>query len=258
MGNNDTLNYKSFGQGDPVVILHGLLGSLDNWQTIARQLAEDYTVFIVDQRNHGKSFHSDTMNYKAMAEDLANFLDEQGVHRVSLVGHSMGGKTAMKFAGSYPNILDKLVVVDIGPKAYPPGHDNILDALQALPVGRIESRTEADDLLAEHISDQGVRMFLLKNLARDGDGYKWKMNLPAIVNHYDEITEAVYPSQPHEGPSLFIKGEKSDYIQDEDWTKIQEHFPAATLKSIDNAGHWVHADQPEAMLEALRDFLHGA
>lgn len=249
------LNFKSFGQGPPVVILHGLLGSLDNWQTLGRELAEDYTVFIVDQRNHGRSPHDPEMNYPAMAADLARFLERQWVHHTHVIGHSMGGKTAMTLADRYPGLVDRLVVVDIGPKAYPPGHELILDALQSVPLDRIEDRGDAEDFLAKRISSRAVRLFLMKNLAREKQGFRWKMNLPALVEHYDDITAAVWPAQAYEGDTLFIRGGNSDYIPDEDWPGIQASFPNAELLTIEGAGHWVHAEKPTEILAAFRSFF---
>lgn len=253
--NEVNLNYKSFGQGPPVVILHGLLGSLDNWQTLAKELARDFTVFIVDQRNHGRSPHDPEMNYRAMSGDLVEFLHSQWIYKTHVIGHSMGGKTAMTLAARFPGLVDKLVVVDIGPKAYPPGHDAILEALQRVPVDQITERSEAEDILAETIHSQAIRLFLLKNMGRNQEGFHWKMNLPALVEHYPEIIGSVWPEEPYEGETLFIRGGNSDYIPDSDWPEIQEHFPNARLETIEGAGHWVHAEKPEEILAVFRDFI---
>lgn len=250
-----TLNYKSFGQGPPVIILHGLFGSLDNWQTFAKQLAEDFTVYIIDQRNHGRSPHADQMAYPLAAEDLRAFMEDQWIYETHLIGHSMGGKTAMQFAFDHPDLLDRLVVVDIAPKTYQGGHEAIFEAMLSLDFGVIESRTDAEEQLARSISNPGIRLFLLKNLHRNQDGsYGWKMNLPVLHRDYPNITGAV-EGTPFEGPSMFVRGSHSDYIQDSDWPRIEELFPKAQLETIDKAGHWVHAERPKALLSLVRKFL---
>lgn len=249
------INFKTFGQGPPVVILHGLFGNLDNWQTFAKQLAAEHTVYILDQRNHGRSFHADEMNYPIMAEDLRQFLEDQWVYRSHLIGHSMGGKTAMQFALDFPDMVDRLVVVDIAPKAYVGGHQDIFDAMLSLDLDQVSSRKEAEEQLATRIADPGVRLFLLKNLTRgEQDKYRWKVNLPALHRAYAGILAPV-TGPPFPGPALFVRGERSDYIQDTDWPVIETLFPAARLETITGAGHWVHADAPEALLQVVRSFL---
>ncbi len=250
------LNYKTFGRGEPLIILHGLFGMLDNWQTLAKKFAAHFTVFIIDQRNHGRSPHTDAMSYPLMAQDLYDFMSAHWIHRAHILGHSMGGKTAMQLALDYPEVVDKLVVVDIGPWQNEPGHELIFEALQALPLDQLQSRREAELQLADRISDAGIRRFLLKNMTRNKEGgYRWKMNLPAITKHYAEILSAVKADQPYKGPALFIKGEESEYIRQEDEAKIQRWFSAAQLWSIAGAGHWIHTDEPEALSEAVLDFL---
>lgn len=246
------LNYKSFGQGDPIVILHGLFGTLDNWQTIAKQLAEQYTVYIVDQRNHGRSPHREEMNYPVMAEDLKTFMESHWMYKAHIVGHSMGGKTAMQFALEYPDMVDSLVVIDIAPKIYLDGHTPIFEALLSLDLNTLESRNQADDLLRQRIKDYSVRQFLLKNLIRSKtDGFKWKMNLPVIHNQYPDILQAVSGDHPFEGPTLFVKGSQSDYILPEDEPEIFALFPNAKIETVRNASHWVHAEAPAALLALL-------
>ncbi len=186
------LNYKEFGQGEPIIILHGLFGMLDNWQTIAKRLANDYWIFVVDQRNHGKSPHVNGLSYPLMAQDLKAFMDQHWIPQAHIIGHSMGGKTAMQFAFEYPDMVDKLVVLDIAPPANESGHGLIFDALHSVDLQKIETRIEADEKLAQKIKDYGVRQFLLKNLSRQKEGgYRWKMNLEAISNNYDNILAAV-------------------------------------------------------------------
>jgi pimeloyl-ACP methyl ester carboxylesterase len=256
------LHYKKFGQptAKPLLILHGLFGMLDNWQTLALQFAQQYCVYIIDQRNHGKSPHAASHTYPDMANDLLTFVDEHGIEKFYLIGHSMGGKTAMQFAVENEYRVDKLVIVDIAPKDYPMGeHDAIFDAFFDLPVHDIESRQDAENHLAQRITDVGVRQFLLKNLYRTNAGYyEWRCNVKAIHNHYAHILAnslAYYDTFSH--PTLFVKGGKSDrYIDaNEDMELIQHHFPLAQLQIINNAGHWVHAEQPKEFFDAVSHFL---
>ena len=250
------LNFKSFGQGDPVVILHGLFGMLDNWQTIAKELAKHYSVFIVDQRNHGRSPHSEEFNYSIMAEDLRDFLESQWIYKSHIIGHSMGGKTAMQFALDNPEMVDRLVVVDIGPDQNTGNHSAIYDALLQVPIDTIQSRKEAEALLATHISDFGIRQFLLKNLSRRKEGgYRWKMNLPVLHTKYEEILKSIHGDQAFEEPTLFIKGGRSNYLQETDLPQIQHLFPAAEMHTVADAGYWVHAEKPKELLALVQSFL---
>ena len=250
------LNYKTFGQGDPLIILHGLFGTLDNWQTFAKHFASHYSVYLVDQRNHGRSPHTPDMNYPAMAEDLKQFMEANWIYQSHIIGHSMGGKAAMQFALEYPDMVDKLVVVDIAPKAYTPAHQAIYDALLSVDLDQISERREADAILKPKIADRAIRQFLLKNLSRKpGQGYRWKMNLEALHRHYGEILGAISSDDPYEGPTLFIRGERSDYITDADRAAIEALFPNASIETVRAAGHWVHAEQPGAMQRLISDFL---
>ncbi len=250
------LNYKSFGQGDPLIILHGMFGTLDNWQTIAKQLAEDYTVFIVDQRNHGRSPHAPEMDYPTMAEDLHDFMESHWIYKAHLLGHSMGGKTVMQFALTYPQMVDKLVVVDIAPKTYVGGHQVIFEALLSVDLDKLANRKEAEAQLGNYIDDFGVRQFLLKNLTRKKEGgFEWKMNLAAIWAHYQDILKTVTGPEVFAGPSLFIRGGKSNYVATEDMPEIKALFTAAQLATVEDAGHWVHAEAPAILLAKLQKFL---
>jgi esterase len=250
------LNYKVLGQGDPIIILHGLFGMLDNWQTLARKLAEKYTVFIVDQRNHGRSPHTETHDYPSMAEDLCLFMESQFVLKAHIIGHSMGGKTAMQFATHYPDMVDHLVIVDIAPKTYPAGHDAIFTALLDLDLAKAENRKEVGEQLAVNIADIGVRQFIMKNIVRDPErGFRLRMNLPVIHRDYQKILNNLEMDDSFEGPSLFVRGGRSPYVQESDLADIQEFFPQARLETVANSGHWVHAEQPEALLELLFSFL---
>jgi pimeloyl-ACP methyl ester carboxylesterase len=250
------LNFKSFGQGPALIILHGLFGSLDNWVSQANQLADSFSVFLIDQRNHGRSPHGEPWNPEQMAEDLAEFMDQQGIMQAHLLGHSMGGKTVMKFAGLYPYQIDRLIVVDMAPRAYEPHHQEIIAALNAVQIDQIQSREEAEEQLKPSISDWGVRQFLLKGLTRNGkDGFKWKFNLPLISRDYLNILEKVELDAPFEGPTLFVSGEKSNYVRPADHPEILTQLPAAEFSVIPQAGHWVHAEAPEAFLAEVRRFL---
>ncbi len=250
------LNYKSYGQGDPIIILHGLFGTLDNWQTIAKKLAEEYSVYTVDQRNHGRSPHCPEMNYKVMAEDLHLFLEKQWIHKAVVLGHSMGGKTAMQFALDFPEMVEKLIVVDISPFLNNGGHELIFESLLAMDLKKIKSRKDAEDFLSDKIPSFGVRQFLLKNLSRNKEGeYSWKMNLPVIYDQYSEILAKVNVVDPFEGETLFIRGGLSNYISEAEFPLFKSIFPNSQLQTIENTGHWVHSEQPDQLLEMTLNFL---
>jgi len=250
------LNHREMGSGPALVILHGLFGSLDNWITLGRQFAESQTVYLVDQRNHGRSPHASPMDYGTMAEDLRSFFDQHGIRQASVLGHSMGGKTAMRFALDHPELTESLVVADIAPKLYPPGHDAIFDALQQVELSSIQNRSDAEDQLERLIPEPDVRQFLLKNLSRDlQGGYRWRMNLPVIREAYPGILGFTGADFSYDGPTLFVRGGRSRYIEDSDWAAIVALFPQASLRTIPGAGHWLHADQPRAFFETVHAFL---
>lgn len=251
-----TLNHKRFGQGPALIVLHGLFGSLDNWVSHARQLATHFTVYLLDQRNHGKSPHTPELNYPAMAQDLQDFMDQQGIYQAHLLGHSMGGKAVMQFAVEFPELVDSLLVADMGIKAYPPHHTQILETLSQMDLSTFSSRQAAGRAMEAGIPDQVVRQFLLKNLGRDeAKQFAWKFNLTAILQHYEQILAPLESDFPFEGRTLFLSGADSAYVQESDWPDIQELFPAARWKAIAGAGHWLHADQPEAFLKTSLEFL---
>jgi esterase len=249
------LNFRKNGSGPPLVILHGLFGSLDNWFSIAKELVEQYTLYLVDQRNHGDSPHSNEWNYGVMVEDLLELLDAEGLDSVYLMGHSMGGKTVMNFAVRYPERVRKLIVGDIAPRYYPIHHQVILEGLNALDLSQLQSRKEADDLLATYIPELGIRQFLLKSLGRDTNGFAWKVNLSVITQHIEEVGKALEEGTVFDGPTLFLGGANSSYIQQQDLPDINTHFPNAEWVSIPNAGHWLHAEQPQAVVAEMRKFL---
>jgi pimeloyl-ACP methyl ester carboxylesterase len=254
------LFYNQYGQdGPPLLILHGLLGANGNWHTLSRSaFSEAARVFALDQRNHGRSPHTDKMDYASMAEDVREFLADQHLGDAHLLGHSMGGKTAMQAALSYSDAVDRLIVVDMAPKAYPPRHRDLLDALARIDPSDYQDRQAIDEALAADVSSVPVRQFLLKNLKYDGERYSWTMNLDAIRAHYDALSGDLPADGTFEGPTLFVRGEASDYVADEDRSAIREHFPNARLETIDGAGHWVHADAPEAFADVVLDFLREA
>ncbi|MFT4664508.1 MAG: esterase [Polaribacter sp.] len=252
-----SLKYKSFGSGEPVIILHGLFGTLDNWQTMAKRLAENFTVFIIDQRNHGKSPHMDDISYPLMAEDLRIFMEDHWMYDAHIIGHSMGGKTAMQFALDNPDMVNKLVVVDIAPKAYVGNHELIFEALFDVPLDTLKSRSEAAKVLeAKMGNDSGTIQFLLKNLTRNQEGqYNWKMNLPVLFKDYENILAAVNGEEIFDKEALFIKGGKSNYILPEDIEEIRLLFPEAKFEEVAKSGHWVHAEAPEALYQLMISFL---
>ena len=249
------LNFKKFGEGSPLIILHGLFGSLDNWITLAKKFSEEYTVYILDQRNHGLSFHSDEFNYDLMAQDILDFMQWQKIDSAHLIGHSMGGKTVMNFAALYPQKVQKLIVADIGPKFYPVHHTQIIKALYAIPVETLNSRKEADEKMSSMISEFGIRQFLLKNLQRDGEGFKWKMNLDAIAKNIEEVGKSLNQNATYTKATLFIRGSKSDYVLDGDLNLINSIFPRAKVETISNAGHWLHAEKPNEFYDTVINFL---
>lgn len=250
------LFYREFGAGNPIVILHGLFGFSDNWQTIAKGLADHHLVVTPDLRNHGRSPHLPTHSYPEMAEDLRSFMEEKWMFSTALIGHSMGGKVAMQLALSHPEMVEKLVVVDMAPGQAADKHSGIFEALLQLDLSSIGSRTEIEKHLSERIADLSTRQFLSKNITREENGtFTWKMNLPVLWRHFPDILAAVSSELPFEKPTLFVRGSRSDYIKDSDWDSIKLLFPQAELVSIADAGHWVHADKPAELLEVLRKFL---
>lgn len=256
------LHYKTFGEGQPLLILHGLFGSSDNWLTLGRKLGEQYKVYLIDQRNHGRSPWSEDWDYQFMAEDLLEFVKTHQLEDFILVGHSMGGKTAMNYAARYyPSKVQKLVVVDIAPKPYRVHHDTIVEGLRALDLSQINSRKEADDQLAQYVEEAGVRMFLLKNLYRPkGDNneakkFDWRINLSVIGDNLVNVSDGLAENLQYDGPTLFVRGVNSNYIKESDENLIKKHFPNAALQSVEQAGHWVHAEKPQEFLEILLNFI---
>jgi esterase len=253
---NPPLHFQAVGRGEPLVVLHGLFGSLENWAGISRRLGEHFEVFALDLRNHGRSPHLPDMDYPSMAGDVLDWMGGRNLARVSLLGHSMGGKTAMQLALQHPEAVRKLVVVDIAPRAYAPRHREILDALLTLDVSAYQNRLQMEEALAPAIPDRATRQFLLKNVGRDGHGaFFWKMNLPAIARSYDQLNQGLMEDHIFDGPALFVLGGQSDYVQPEDKPRIQRLFPRATFRTLATAGHWVHSEAPHVFVEAVLEFL---
>jgi esterase len=250
------LHYLSYGTGYPLIILHGLFGSLDNWHTLSKNFSEHYQVFSLDQRNHGRSPHSDEFNYSVMAQDLADFLEQQNLSEVYLLGHSMGGKVAMEFAFNSPAKVSKLIVADIAPKDYPPSHKTLLETLLSIDLTQFTNRKDIDKNLTSKIPDFGVRQFILKNIYLNDDGiFTWKMNLSGIYKNYAVLSQNITREKTCSRPTLFIRGEKSPYIQESDYPLINSLFTQAKIVTMPNVGHWVHAEAPKEFYKIVMEFL---
>lgn len=252
------LFYREYGEDgqSPIIILHGLLGSSDNWMGLGKKLGETHKVYILDQRNHGRSPWSEEWNYEIMAQDVAKFLAEKQLNDVCVVGHSMGGKVAMWLAAAYaPERVSKLAVVDMAPRAYPVHHDQILESMRNLDLNALTSRKDADAKMSQSIAELGTRQFLLKNLDRGKEGYRWRVNLEVIYKNIAVVSLPFPDELRFDKPTLFIRGLQSSYIRDEDKELIEQHFPQAELADVVEAGHWVHAEKPMEVLALLQNFL---
>lgn len=261
------LFYRKEGSGSPLVIIHGLYGSSDNWINIGKRLAEKHTVYMIDQRNHGRSPFAPTNSYNDLRDDLEEFFEQHQIEKAILLGHSMGGKVAMWFAADFPEKVEKLVIADIAPKDYLLLkedsqfylHQNILLAMQEIDFTKIKSRNDVDDFMAQKIDDQRIRQFLLKNVAKDPKTklYKWRVNAEVLYDHLEEIVSGVNANWLDDRlpiisyPVIFIRGMKSKYILPEDEVLIKEIYPDATIVDIPEAGHWLHAEQPQKFMKAV-------
>lgn len=249
------LHHRILGEGQPLLVLHGLFGNSDNWQTHAKKLAEYYQVILVDQRNHGHSDWSEDFSYDILAEDLHELITDLGLKNSILLGHSMGGKTVMRYSQLHPETIARLIVVDMGVKAYPPHHQDILKGLSLVDLDKVTSRGEVETILEPYIPVDGTRQFLMKNLYWKEKGVlAWRMNTPVLEKVMPDILAAL-PEAEVLIPTLFIRGELSNYIPDEDIPDLEDRFPDSTLVTIPNAGHWVHAEAPEAFVNAVLEFL---
>ena len=253
---SEILHSRVLGEGEPLVILHGFLGMGDNWKTLANKFAENYEVHLVDQRNHGRSFHSDEFSLEIMVEDLWNYIAFHNLDMINLLGHSMGGKVSMLFAAKYPERIHKLLIADISPRKYPAHHQDILTALNAVDFEIQSSRKEIEKVLERYIPQFGVRQFLMKNVVRvDKDTYKYRFNLKSITEDYYEITIGLPSEITYDGETLFLRGEKSGYIGVEDEILVHNHFPNSEIVTVKNSGHWLHADNPTDFYSEVVSFL---
>lgn len=260
--------FRKLGEGPPLIIVHGLYGSSDNWLTIGKELSENFEVYLVDLRNHGNSPHTERHTYTLMKLDLLEFLDRYDIEKPILLGHSMGGKVVMFFASEFPERISSMIVIDIGTKSYHSltelssqaiDHMNILNGMQSIDFSKVQTREDADRQLGGFIRSSRIRSFLLKNVKRNREGiYSWKINVPVLIKELPSILEGL--DQKKAGitgfPALFIRGENSPYIQDEDLEGIRHFFPAAEFVTIPGAGHWLHAEQPELLVKTLQYFLN--
>ena len=251
------LHYRKYGEGEPLIILHGLFGSSDNWHTLARRWGQSFKVYTLDQRNHGSSPHESAMNYEELAQDLHQFITQERLGPVHIVGHSMGGKVGMLFASKYPDLVLSLVVLDIGMERVKGKHEFILRALQRINPDEYSSRDEIRKVLEAMIESAPIRQFLLKNILRSLDGsLGWKFNRDALLEHYEDLTMSLDLNQPYIGSTLFLRGENSDYLEAALSAEMLQYFPLAQLQTIKGAGHWLHADKPDDLSTLVLDFIH--
>jgi pimeloyl-ACP methyl ester carboxylesterase len=252
----ETLHTTILGSGPPLLILHGFLGMSDNWKTLGTKLAKNYQVHLIDQRNHGRSFHSDEFDMELLIEDILHYIKNNNLKKVNLLGHSMGGKVAMLFAVTYPNLVDKLIIADISPRAYKPHHQQILAALNAVNFQIQNTRKKVEEVLKIYIQDSGILQFLLKNVYWKEKGkLAYRFNLNSLTENYNEIGVALPSFTEFNGDTLFLKGENSDYITKNDEPLIKAHFENAQIRTVKNAGHWLHAENPTQFYNEVVSFL---
>lgn len=250
------LHSKILGKGKPLLILHGYFGMGDNWKSLANKFSENFEVHLIDQRNHGRSFHSDDFSYELMVEDLENYINHYDLKQVNLLGHSMGGKTAMLFATSFPKMLEKLLIADISPKYYPPHHHFILEALHAVDFTKVTRRREIEVVFTKYIDEIGIRQFLLKNIYWIEKGkLAYRFNLESLTLNNKGIGESLPSFSVFEKETLFLKGENSNYIVEKDHALIAAHFPKVQIETIKDAGHWLHAEKPIDFYTYVMRFL---
>jgi len=254
---DSVLHSKITGEkGKHLLIFHGLFGQSDNWATLSKRYAEQYTVHAIDLRNHGRSFHSDEMSFSAMTQDILDYLNHHGIENCYLMGHSLGGRSVIDFSFSHPEKVKKLIVVDMAPKGYPPHHQGIIKALNAVDFDQVKKRSDVEEILKQFIPEMGTRQFLLKNVYHAESGkYAFRFNLKTLTDSYEEIVGTDLSTEIFEKPTLFLRGDKSDYILDDDFDMIYRHFPQAEIQTISNSGHWIHAENPQEFHEKTVSFL---
>jgi len=252
------------GSGKPLLILHGFLGMSDNWKTLSGRLSKNgFQVHSLDLRNHGHSFHSDDFSYQLMMDDILNYCQEQNLQKISIIGHSMGGKLAMFFAVTNPDMLEKLIIVDVSPKEYPKEHHHILEILKvlnAIDFDILKERKEIENVISNFISDFGTVQFLMKLVYRNKtrtERLAFRVNLHSLTKNYNNINTALPKTSLYNKSVLFLKGENSDYIQENDISDILKIFPKATIETVANSGHWIHADNPNDFFDFSIKYLQG-
>ncbi|WP_128330239.1 alpha/beta fold hydrolase [Apibacter sp. HY039] len=256
---NQILHSKIYEKPEttPMLIFHGLFGMLDNWGTLGKKFAEDREVHLIDLRNHGRSFHSDIMDYTSMSDDIVNYCNHYQLQKVILLGHSLGGKAVMECSIKHPSLVDKLIVVDMAPKAYPPHHQAVIKALQSVDFSRINDRKEVEEALSAYIQEPGIIQFLMKNVYRtDKEHFDFRFNLKSLTDNYTQLINKPISFGIYKGPALFIAGENSNYILKQDEFYIRQQFPKEKLEVIPKASHWVQADNPVAFYDAVNHFLN--
>lgn len=258
------LHFRKIGEGTPLIILHGLFGSADNWNSLAKEFSKNFEVYIIDQRNHGLSPHHSEFNYRVMSNDLLEFLNDNNLDKASIIGHSMGGKVLMQFASENANRINKMIVVDISPRYYPPHHQTVLRALHTIDFDIVETRKKVEELIGPILNDISTTQFLLKNvywkdvLGSEEKKLAWRFNLDAITNNIEQIgleSPQPNPSDANKLNVLFIRGENSKYILEDDNRLIRTYYPNAIIRTITNAGHWVQAEQPKQFYEMVLEYL---
>ena len=252
----EVLHSTILGSGQPLLILHGYFGMSDNWKSLGNQFAENFEVHLIDQRNHGRSFHSDEFDYELLVEDLHYYIEQHHLQKVILMGHSMGGKVVMQFAVTYPNLVDKLIVADISPKYYKPHHEYILAALNSVNFTLHTTRKKVEEVLKIDIKEQGIIQFLLKNVYWESkEKLAYRFNLQSLTENNSEVGAAL-PSFTHfDGETLFLSGENSNYITKEDIPLISAHFSNSQIVTVKNAGHWLHAENSVQFYNEVVSFL---
>ena len=249
---------RIYGEGDPLIILHGLFGMSDNWNTLGKRFSESFNVHVLDLRNHGRSPHADEFNYDVMCNDLSQYIEDNNLKDVILVGHSLGGKLVMKYAFEFSENIKKMIVVDIAPREYDVDfHKNLLNKLLQIPLNQFKQRKEVENVMIQYGIDKNISLFLLKNLYRDDFGsFLWRFNLKVLASELDNIKPADFITGELQIPTLFIKGEKSNYITEQDEIFISKYFKEVNFCTINNAGHWVHAENQDDFYRKALDFCY--